>query len=327
MLISVFDAAVCAAKAEGEQFKEIPRAAIRAGGSALGARPKFWAAIGSDKATVLLGDVSNTPAGFTPCLLKFAPSRGDKNEPFFEVACLELANKHGVTAARGHLLSHASGAALAVERFDRLPSGERVHTQSVAAMLGINFREPNLDYTELAKLARRLGGPPEVARLYRQLCFNVALSMRDDHSKNFAFCMDASGQWALSPAFDLCPSTGLGITAEHTTTLNGKGTRIDRRDLESFALSLGLSQQMAHAGIDGARAAAAEFEMVAVNYGATRAGTRRWAKAFGEIDGYLRPSMAPTSTSTSNKLMAEPTTAAPPDLVTPVAGARKRPKP
>lgn len=291
MLTSIFEAATLAANAEEENFKDVPKEAIRAGGSALGARPKFWAAIGPDKTKVVLGDLPKTPEGFTPSLLKFAPSRGDKNEPFFEAACLELANKHGVKAARGQLLSHASGAALAVERFDRLPSGERIHTQSVAALLGINFREPNLDYVELAKLARKLGGVPDVERLYRQLCFNVALSMKDDHSKNFAFCMDANGQWSLSPAFDLCPSAGFGITHEHTTTITGKGARITRSDLESFALSQGLSPQLAHEGIDNARAAAAEFEALAVSLGATETGAQGWSKMFKAIDAHLQPTM------------------------------------
>lgn len=301
MFTSIFDASVLAAKAEAENFKDIPKEAIRAGGSALGARPKFWAAIGPDKATVILGDLPKIPQGFVPSLLKFAPTGGDKNESFFEAACLELAGKHGVKAARGQLLSHASGAALAVERFDRLPSGERVHTQSVAALLGINFREPNLDYVSLAKLARKLGGDSDVERLYRQLCFNVALSMRDDHSKNFAFCMDANGQWSLSPAFDLCPSAGFGYTGEHTTTLNGKGTGISRSDLEAFALSVGLSQQLAQEGIDSARAAATEFEALAVSLGATKKGAEGWAKTFKKIDAHLRPAMAPGASSTKPK--------------------------
>lgn len=289
MLTSLVDAAKLAAKAEAESFQDIPQQALRAGGSAQGARPKFWAAIGPDNTKIILGDLPQAPLGFTPCLLKFAPSTGDRNEPFFEAACLELANLHGIQAARGQLLTHANAAALAVERFDRLASGERIHTQSVAALLGISFREPSLDYTALAKLARRLGGDADVQRLYRQLCFNVALSMRDDHAKNFAFCQQASGQWTLSPAFDLCPSTGNGYTGEHTTTINGKGANITRGDLEAFARSQGLSQQLAHEGIDQAREAAAGFEALAVSLGATKTGAQRWSKIFKDIDKDLQP--------------------------------------
>jgi serine/threonine-protein kinase HipA len=293
--INLFEAANLAVNAEAENFKDMPRVAIRAGGSALGARPKFWAAVDPNKSMVVLGDQPRIPAGFMPSLLKFAPSRGDKNEPYLEAACLELANKHGVKAARGHLLSHPGGAALAVERFDRRSTGERIHTQSVAALLGINFREPNLSYGALAALARKIGGDSDVERLYRQLCFNVALSIRDDHSKNFAFCMESTGQWSLSPAFDLCPCTGFGFAHEHTTTLRGKGTGISRGDLAAFALSQGLSPQLAQEGIDNARAAATEFETLAVSLGATKTKVKEWAKAFKAIDAYLQPTMVQTT--------------------------------
>lgn len=295
MLTTVFEAATLAAHAEQGNFKDIPRGAIRAGGSALGARPKFWASIGPDKTKVVLGDTLKAPEGFAPVLLKFAPSRGDKNEPFYECACLQLANKHAVKAAGAQLLAHASGAALAVERFDRLTSGERVHTQSVAALLGINFREPTLDYDSLAKLARKIGGDADVECLYRQLCFNVALSMRDDHAKNFAFCMDSKGQWSLSPAFDLCPSVGIGLTREHTMPLKGKGYGISRTDLESFASSFGIAPTVAIEGIDNARAAAAEFEALAVSLGATQRGAKGWAKTFKAIDGPLKRAMIQSS--------------------------------
>lgn len=306
LLTTILDAAVLASRAEEENFKDIPRQAVRAGGSALGARPKFWAAIGPDKTKVILGDQPKVASGFVPILLKFAPTRGDKNEPFLEAACLELANKHGVKAARAQLLEHPSGAALAVERFDRLPSGARIHTQSVAALLGLNFREPSLDYSSLAKLAQKIGTASDVERLYRQLCFNVAFSMRDDHTKNFAFCMDSTGQWSLSPAFDLCPSTGFGLSHEHTTALNGKGKNISRGDLLAFAASLGFSPQVAQEGIDNARAAATEFEAHAVSLGATRKKSKEWAKAFKAIDAHLQPVIVPGSSPTNAPAMPKP---------------------
>jgi serine/threonine-protein kinase HipA len=297
VLNSIADLAAIAARAQTLSFRDIPKEAIRAGGSALGARPKFWAALGPDKTRIVLGDQPNVPEGFTPSLLKFAPSGGDKNEPFFEAACLDLAGRYGVKAARGQLLTHPGGAALAVERFDRLPTGERVHTQSVAALLGLNFRAPSLTYAALAKLATKIGGTADLERLYRQICFNVALSMRDDHAKNFAFCMDAAGQWSLSPAFDLCPAKGFGFTQEHTTTLNGKGTLISRSDLEVFARSQGLSRKTAQEGIDNARAAATEFEGLAISLGSTKTGAKAWSKAFKAIDKHLQTTLVSASAS------------------------------
>jgi serine/threonine-protein kinase HipA len=119
--------------------------------------------------------------------------------------------------------------------------------------------------------------------------------MKDDHARNFAFCMDGAGQWSLSLAFDLCPSTGFGISQEHTTALNGKGTNISCGDLMAFADSIALSPQLAREGIDNARAASAQFEALAVSLGATRAKSKQWAKVFKAIDAHLQPVMVPAT--------------------------------
>ena len=173
-LLEISELGLHAARAEVEDFKDIPEAAIKAGGSAHGARPKFWASVSADGTQALLGDDLRAPKGFMPSLVKFAPARGDRNEPYYEAACLELAQRHGVRAARARLLSHPHGAALAVERFDRLPGAGRVFVQSLAALLHDDFRVPRLDYFHLAQVSARLSGAPESERIYRQACFNVA---------------------------------------------------------------------------------------------------------------------------------------------------------
>lgn len=276
-----------AAKADIDNFADIPEAAIRAGGLALGARPKFWASVHKNGKTVMLGDGLLAPKDFTPCLVKFAPTRGDKNEPFFEAACLELANKHGVRAASARLLSHPSGVALAVERFDRAPGGGRVFSQSLAALLNDNFRSPNLDYDHLFKVSMTLSEQPEAERIYRQACFNVALSMKDDHSKNFAFLMGKDGRWELSPAFDLCPCEG--PSGWQTMSVSGEAQSIGREHLLKFADRMGLPEAVAHDGIDQARGAANEFEALAVSLGAAKSAAKKWGKNFQAIDNRLAP--------------------------------------
>ena len=61
------------------------------------------------------------------------------------------------------------------------------------------------------------------------MIFNVKAGNRDDHSKNFSFCLDAEQRWHLSPAYDLTPCTG--INGEHCSTVNGKGRDITDADL------------------------------------------------------------------------------------------------
>jgi len=298
-LIEIASLGLHAAKADVDNFSDIPIAAIRAGGSAHGARPKFWASVHKDGAMLILGDHMTVPKDFTPCLVKFAPARGDKNEPYFEAACLQLANSHGVQAAKARLLSHPGGAALAVERFDRSPGGGRMFVQSLAALLEDDFRIPQLDYEDIYKVSMHLSGAPEVERIYRQACFNVALSMKDDHSKNFAFVMGSDGRWELSPAFDLCPNEG--PSGWQTMSVSGVADRIGREHLINFAKSMDLGDSVAKDGIDQALAAANSFAPLAIELGAQKTATKKWQRAFKEIAGRLSVPMVPVDPSTPAK--------------------------
>lgn len=266
-----------ARKAQSGHLADIPKSAIVAGGSAQGARPKFWALVKDDGKSAIVGDYPSAPQGFTPCLVKFSSVKGDKNEPFYEAACLELAAEHGIVAAKARLLEHAAGAALAVERFDRVPPDKRVFTQSLSALLHHNFREPSLDYLHLAQVAWKLACPAEdTERIYRLACFNVALSIRDDHSKNFAFTMDQQRVWHVSPAYDLCPCEG--PNGWHTMSINGQAQSPTRRDLLTFAGQLRLSAHIAKDAIDAALSAADAFKARAISLGAMKTSTGRMAK-------------------------------------------------
>ena len=67
--------------------------------------------------------------------------------------------------------------------------------------------------------------------------FNIVARNQDDHVKNIAFLMDRSGQWSLSPAFDLAyaynPSGDW--TARHQMSLNGKVAHFTREDFRAVA--------------------------------------------------------------------------------------------
>lgn len=275
-----------AQRAQAGNFVDIPKSAIAAGGSAQGARPKFWALLKDDGKSAIVGNYEKTPTGFTACLIKFPPSGGDKNEPFYEAACLELAAEHGILASKGRLLEHSSGAALAVERFDRSFPNERIFSQSLSALLHHNFREPSLDYLQLAQVANKLAGPSQNEPIYRLACFNVALSLRDDHSKNFSFIMDKQRVWNLAPAYDLCPNDG--PNGWHTMSINGQAENPSKSDLLAFAAKLNLSPEIAKAGIEAALSAASDFKSRAIGLGAEKAAAGRWAVKINQNSAALR---------------------------------------
>ena len=107
-----------------------------------------------------------------------------------------------------------------VERFDRTPQ-EKIHTVSAAGLLNADYRVPSLDYGNLLQLCHILTkNMEEVYKLFRQMVFNVAIKNGDDHAKNFSFQL-IDGEWKLSPAYDLLPSSG--FNGFHTTTIHNNG--------------------------------------------------------------------------------------------------------
>lgn len=94
-----------------------------------------------------------------------------------------------------------------------------------------------------------------VAQMFRRACFNVSAHNRDDHTRNFAFLMNARGRWRPSPAYDLTLSSGPG--GEHATLIPGAGRNPTSADLEALARSAGLKRYRAI--IDEVRAAVSKF--------------------------------------------------------------------
>ena len=72
---------------------------------------------------------------------------------------------------------------------------------------------------------RTLGLPmAQIEEQYRRMAFNIVARNQDDHVKNIAFLMDPSGNWSLSPAFDMTYSYNPSgrWTSTHQMSLNGK---------------------------------------------------------------------------------------------------------
>ena len=65
----------------------------------------------------------------------------------------------------------------------------------------------------------------ESEKMFRLAVFNVMVHNRDDHSKNFSFLMDKTGEWKVSPAYDLTFAHGPG--GEQSTMVMGEGKSPD----------------------------------------------------------------------------------------------------
>lgn len=130
------------------------------------------------------------------------------------------------------------------KRFDRGPSGERIHMLTAAALLELDYRQPSLNYHSLMKLTKILtrDNQKEMESMFRRMCFNVFAHNRDDHSKNFSWLHDEkTDTWSLSPAYDLTYSST--YYGEHTTTVDGNGRNPGTKELLAVGVQAGLKKQ------------------------------------------------------------------------------------
>lgn len=202
---------------EGDSLETL----YRYGGSSGGARPKVFVKIEGKE-----------------WLVKFKATMDPMNVGETEYKYSLLARQCEIKMPETRLFE---GKYFGVERFDRTPQG-KIHTLSAAGLLNADYRVPSLDYGNLLQLCHILTrNMEEVYALFRQMVFNVAIKNRDDHAKNFSFQL-VDGEWKLSPAYDLLPSTG--FNGFHTTTINNTGEPTTN-DLMVVAAKVGLNKQRA----------------------------------------------------------------------------------
>ncbi len=151
-------------------------------------------------------------------LVKFRHTYDPQDMGREELRYNECARRAGITVPDFKLME---GKYFATWRFD-LRDGERLHTATAAALLGVDIRTPNVDYKTLLHLTGFITQDPEqVDEMFRRMAFNILTDNKDDHAKNFAFLYDGN-RWTLAPAYDLTRCTA-GYNGEHATTVNGNG--------------------------------------------------------------------------------------------------------
>ena len=176
---------------QGQPAGELPDRLWRAGNSLGGARPK--AAVEHEG---------------TLWLAKFARRDDTFDQCHAERATMLLAQACGMRVAETQVLDVGPRKAILVKRFDR---DERMdpscHYLSGLSALGLDETSDRGSYRELAQLLTRHGSDQVEDRheLFRRMVFNVLCGNRDDHLKNHAFLRYPSGDWRLSPAFDVLP--------------------------------------------------------------------------------------------------------------------------
>lgn len=230
-----------------EQEKSL-QTILKIGTSAGGARAKALIAFNKETQEIRSGQ-ANVPRGFEHYLIKFD---GIEDEQFgtskgygrVEMAYYKMAVDAGIEMMESELLVENGRAHFMTKRFDRLNGANKVHVQSFCALRHYDFNDISLyAYEDLFETMRLLVLPYRQAeQLYRRMVFNVIAKNCDDHTKNFAFTMDQSGEWSLSPAFDVCyayrPSSSW--VSQHCLSVNGKRKNIEKADLLEVARKMNI---------------------------------------------------------------------------------------
>ena len=224
-----------------DAFRQI----LRVGTSAGGARPKAVISWHPQSGEVRSGDVEALP-GFEHWLLKLDGVAGGMDAGLdagvdagldesivgsqgygaIEYAYHLMATDAGLTMTECRLLEEGGRRHFMTRRFDRLPSGEKLHMQSLGGIAHLDFNAAGAHAYEQALLViRRLGlGMEALQEQFRRMVFNILARNQDGHVKNIAFLMDRRGNWSLAPAYDVTYAWQPAgqWTALHQMTLNGK---------------------------------------------------------------------------------------------------------
>ncbi len=203
------------------------------GGSPGGARPKIHAGYNPATDTLTYGNTT-LQEGDEHWIIKFAATIDANDVANIELAYYHMALAAGLTMSESKLFKGKSGKKyFGTKRFDRIGNQKR-HMISAAGLLHDDFERSQLDYGTLMQQGKALIGTAKaLEQILRQAAFNVFAHNRDDHSKNFAFLMDASGQWEVAPSYDLTFSSS--SQGEHSTTCAGNGANPGTKELMELA--------------------------------------------------------------------------------------------
>jgi serine/threonine-protein kinase HipA len=211
------------------------RELVLMGGSPHGARPKVL--VNVDVASNRMWNTEDAPG--VPWLVKF-PARTELPEVCaIEKMYSDLVRECGIDMPPTQYFDLGShGAAFGIERFDRF-AGMRVPVHTAAGVAHADFRSPTLDYVNLLRIARFVTGDMrEVEVLFERCVFNVIFNNRDDHSKNFSFRLEQTGQWRVAPTYDT--TFNPGPAGQHQLDICGEALAPARAHLLKLADMAGL---------------------------------------------------------------------------------------
>lgn len=227
-------AAATASDLYAGSLSDVNRCFAANGTPAAGGQPKLL--IGYNGSEVIEGS-GLLSDGFSHWLVKLSRASNPtaRQVGTIEFVYAQLAKKAGIHMSGARLFRDEEGHShFLTRRFDRRSHGQRVFVQSASALLNVDSRNSELEYSDLFKLSDFLTrNYAHKLFLFRQMVFNIIAGNRDDHLRNFAFMLSESGEWSCTPAFDI--SWNSGMAGKHALGVNGNRQEITRTDVLEVA--------------------------------------------------------------------------------------------
>jgi serine/threonine-protein kinase HipA len=157
---------------------------------------------------------------------KFSSSTDLYNVVKAEFIAMRLAELAGLNVAPVKLAKAANKDVLLIERFDRVPKGDKwVRKAMVSALTLLRLDEMMARYASyetLAEIIRHRFTDPKATlkELFSRLVFNILCGNTDDHARNHAAFWDGKAL-TLTPGYDICPQGRTGNEASQAMLISG----------------------------------------------------------------------------------------------------------
>jgi len=216
------------------------------------------------------------------------PSKNDQSDiGGWEMVTRELALDSGIHMAEAQARRFSGkNHTYLTKRFDRTPSGTRIHFASAMTLLGHHDGQDHVDgisYLELVDFITSRGGRIELdlEQLWRRIVFSICVSNIDDHLRNHGFLLTNAG-WVLSPAYDINPvETGTGLKLNISEGDNALDLDLTMEVHEYFRLS----KDRAFHIIKEIRQSVQAWRKIATKIGVSKSEQELKSKAFQQAYG------------------------------------------
>lgn len=175
--------------------------------------------------------------------------------PESEQLIMSMADTAGISTVPHALIKGSAGLAYITKRVDRNLAGSKIEMLAMEDFCQLDLRltedKYRGSYERCAKIIKQYSSRVgiDMAEFFLRLVFCFIVGNSDMHLKNFSLIetFEASGEYVLSPAYDLLPvNANMPADKEQfALAMNGKKTNIRKGDFLKFADTCGISRATA----------------------------------------------------------------------------------